>query len=136
MTALPNLPIVALYVGLNGLILLWLAGAVSMVRMRSGIWTGDGGSTDLARVMRGQANFAEYVPLCLLLLLLMAALGAPGYILHLFGLALTGGRVAHALHFTDLVRSRVTREAGALLTFAVLLLGSLGVIVHGMILLV
>ena len=58
-----NLPIVALYAGLNGLILLWLAAAVSRIRLRTGIWLGDGGAPELVRAMRGLANFAEYVPL-------------------------------------------------------------------------
>jgi len=134
MTALPTLPIVALYAGLNGLILLWLAVAVGMTRSRTGIWTGDGGSAELIRVMRGQANFAEYVPFCLILLLLMAALGAPGYILHLFGLALTGARTLHGLHFTGIVSTLVARQVGATVTLLLLLFGSLGVIVHAAIL--
>ena len=132
MTDLPTLPIVALYAGLNGLILLWLAGAVSRVRLRTGIWVGDGGSQELMRAMRGQLNFAEYVPLCLVLLLLMAALGMPGYLVHLFGLVLTVGRVAHAAHFSGAYTGLMARQVGAMLTFGVLLLGSLGLVAHAL----
>ena len=106
---MPNMTIVALYTGLNGLILFWLALAVSRVRMRSHVWVGDGGVSELVLAMRGQANFAEYVPLCLVILVAMAGLGAPAYVLQLFGLALTLGRVAHAAHFTGLAPSIVFR---------------------------
>jgi uncharacterized membrane protein YecN with MAPEG domain len=132
MTAFPTLPIVAFYAGLNGLILLWFAGAISRIRTRTGIWAGDGGSAELLRAMRGQANFAEYVPFALILLLLMAALGAPVYVLHLFGLALTAARVLHALHFTGAVTALVMRQAGALGTWVVLLLASVGLIAHAL----
>jgi uncharacterized membrane protein YecN with MAPEG domain len=72
----PALFAVAFYTGLNGLILLWLAVEVGRVRQRVGVWQGDGGDAALTRAMRGQANFVETVPLCLLLLILIAGFGA------------------------------------------------------------
>jgi uncharacterized protein len=132
MTDFPTLPIVAFYAGLNGLILLWFAGAISRIRQRTGIWLGDGGSEDLLRTMRGLANFAEYVPLALLMLLLMAALGMPGYLVHLFGLVLTGARLLHAMHFTGAATALITRQLGATATFGFVLFASLGLIVHSL----
>ena len=49
--------------------------------------------------MRGQANFVEYVPLCLLLLLVIAGFGAPLFVVHGLGLVLTVGRLLHAVAF-------------------------------------
>ena len=128
MTPTPAVLAVALYAGLNGLILLWLAVSVSRVRLRTGIWTGGEGSADLVRTMRGQANFVEYVPLCLILLLLMAGLGAPAAMIHALGAALTAGRLLHGLHFTRPAAPLWQRQAGATATWAVLLLASLSAI--------
>jgi uncharacterized membrane protein YecN with MAPEG domain len=136
MSDLPTLPIVALYAGLNGLILLWLAAAISRVRRQTGIWIGDGGSEELIRAMRGLANFSEYVPLALLMLLLMAALGMPGSLVHLFGLILTAARLVHAMHFTGAASTLITRQVGATLTYGVVLFASLGLLVHSLLRLV
>jgi uncharacterized membrane protein YecN with MAPEG domain len=124
---------VALYVGLNGLILLWLGTNAGLVRRRLGVSMGDGGDARLLRAMRGQANFAEYVPLCLVELAAMAVLGTPVWVLHLFGLALTLGRAVHAWHFVQADAPEWQRAAGAALTLAVLGLGSFGLIAHALV---
>ena len=49
--------------------------------------------------MRGHANAIETIPMALILLLLLALLGVPAWAIHLLGIALTVGRVLHALHF-------------------------------------
>jgi uncharacterized membrane protein YecN with MAPEG domain len=118
---------------LNGLILLWLMAAVSRVRYRTGILIGDGGSAELLRAMRGIGNFAEYVPMALLMLLLMAAMGLPSYLVHAFGMALTGARLLHALHFTGAASTLMARQVGATVTFGVILLASLGLIAHALV---
>ncbi|MER2508234.1 MAPEG family protein [Amaricoccus sp.] len=132
MTSLSTLPIVALYVGLNGLIMLWLSVAVSRVRMRTGVWVGDGGVAELTRVMRGHANFTEYAPFGLLMLLLMAAMGLPWFLVHGFGATLTVGRLLHAAHFTGAYDALIARQIGAMLTFAAIGLGSVGLIFHAL----
>jgi hypothetical protein len=129
----PAVLAVALYVGLNGLILFWLAMNAGRVRHRAGISLGDGGDARLIRAMRGQANFAEYVPLCLIALAAMAAMGAPLWVLHLFGLALTAGRALHAWHFVQADAPGWQRAAGAGLTIAVLAAGSLGLAAHALV---
>lgn len=123
---------VALYAGLNGLILFWLAAHVGRTRHRLGIGMGDKGHPEMIRAMRGQANFVEYVPLCLVQLGAMAALGAPVWVLHVFGLALTVGRLLHGWHFTQADAPGWQRAAGAGLTMAVLVFGSLGLAAHAL----
>ncbi len=132
MTTSPAVIAVAFYTGLNGLILLWLGTHVGMVRRRVGVNIGDGGDPSLLRAMRGQANFTEYVPLCLLQLVAIAAMGTPIWVVHLFGVALTLGRGLHAWHFVQDDAPAWQRAGGALLTFAVLGLGSLGLIAHAL----
>lgn len=90
----------ALYAGLNALILIWLAVQTGRIRQSEKVFMGDGGNPRLIRVMRGHANAIEFMPVTLLLMLLIALLGAPAYAIHGLGLSLTVGRFLHALHFT------------------------------------
>jgi uncharacterized membrane protein YecN with MAPEG domain len=125
-----GLGIVGFYGGLLGLVLVWLAIACVFARQAAHVSIGDGGDARLIRAMRGQANYTEYVPLCLVLFALMAGLGAPPWELHALGLALTLGRVAHALHFTRASAPAWQRGAGAGLTLLALIGASVGLLVH------
>jgi len=123
---------VGLYAGLNALILIWISVSTSMLRNSLGIFVGDGGHPHLIRIMRGHANAIETVPVALILMLLMASLGAPAWVVHLFGIALTVGRVLHALHFIAEDAPRWQRFAGAGLSTLVLGLGAIGTIGHAL----
>lgn len=136
---MPNetgLAVVALYAGLSVLIGLWLAVHVGRMRNRLKIFMGDAGHPLMIRAMRGQANFLETVPLALVLMLAMAAMGTPGWVLHLFGVTLVVSRVLHGMHFTAEDAPAWQRGAGAGLSFLLLLLGALGVIGHALVRLV
>ncbi|MEM8787299.1 MAG: MAPEG family protein [Pseudomonadota bacterium] len=121
-----------LYAALNTLILIWLAFNVGQKRTALKISIGDGNQPTLIRAMRGQANFVETVPLALLLLLATTLQGAPALVIHIFGLALTLGRVFHALHFTADDAPGWQRGAGAGLTVLVLGVLALGLIGHAL----
>ncbi|MGB0751287.1 MAG: MAPEG family protein, partial [Gammaproteobacteria bacterium] len=61
--------ITALYAGILGVIMVLLSLRVIVVaRARAHIPYGDGGKDELTPVVRAQGNFAEYVPLALLLI--------------------------------------------------------------------
>ena len=122
--------IVALYAGLLGLVLSWLTWTVLLWRKRTGIWFGDGGNEALQRAMRGQANFVETVPLTIVMLALMAHLGAPAIALHLFGAALTIGRILHGLHFAAPGRPRWLRGWGATLSLVTTFAVAIGLLLH------
>ena len=92
---------VGLYAGLNMLIMFWLANAIGKLRRGHRIAVGDGGNKHLARIMRGQANAAENMPLFLIMLLIAAATGIAVWLVHLFGAAFTAGRALHAWHFSQ-----------------------------------
>ncbi len=128
--ALPALYALALYSGLLGLIFFWLLFTVGKARGDLKISIGDGGDPYMIRVMRGQANFVENVPLTLVFLLIMALIGTPAWVIHLFGIALVLGRIFHALHFTKRDAPGWQRAAGAGLTNLSQLLIALGLITH------
>lgn len=68
---LPPFAVTPLYAALLGLLLLGLSLVVVRLRRKHRVPTGDGGHADLARAIRVQANFVEYVPLTLLLLFML-----------------------------------------------------------------
>ena len=74
----------------------------------------------MLRLIRGHANFAEYVPLILLMMGFLEIGHISKYMLHALGITLLASRLLHgyALSFTD--RFRFGRTWGAGLTFAVL----------------
>ncbi|MES2684658.1 MAG: MAPEG family protein [Pseudomonadota bacterium] len=107
-----------------GLLALWfLALSARVIQGRSGpqaISLGDGGKPEFLRHIRGHANFAEYVPLILGLLLMLELGGTPHWLLHALGGTLLVARLLHgyALSFTE--KFMFGRFFGTLLTFVVM----------------
>ena len=128
----PALAAVALYAGLNALVLVWLSVQTGRIRQQVKVSIGDGGDPRLIRVMRGHANAIEIVPMALILLLLVASLGAPAWAMHALGLTLTVGRVLHALHFTAADAPAWQRGAGFGLSALVLIAAAIWAIVAGL----
>ncbi|MEM9197719.1 MAG: MAPEG family protein [Pseudomonadota bacterium] len=125
------LPVTALFAGFNILLMCWLA--VRVIRIRqTGISLGDGGNPTLQRLIRGHGNAAEYMPLGLIMLGLTEGMGAPGWTVALLGLGFTAGRLAHALHFADILSEGKWRAWGMMATFAALALGAFGLIGHAL----
>ena len=88
-----------LYAGLSMLILFWLANETGKLRRAHKILVGDGGNKHLARIMRGSANAAEYMPLFLILLVIGALTGISTWVVHALGLSFVAGRALHAWYF-------------------------------------
>ena len=108
-----------LYAGLCAGVLFALSVRVIRMRRQLNVSVGDAGDEEMARCIRAQANFAEYAPIALLLILLLELAGTPAALLHLLGAVLLGGRLLHAWSLT--ARSGRARVAGMIMTFAVLL---------------
>jgi len=107
-----------------GLLVLWfvlLSVRVVNIRRR-GISFGDNGDVSVTRVVRAQANFAEYVPLALLLMGFLEVSRFSIYILHALGLTLLIARLVHGSALSFGWQMRSGRVAGAALTFIVLLI--------------
>lgn len=115
------LPITLLYGALLALLYLLLSARVIQRRREAGINLGSGGDAEMERRIRAHANFAEYVPLLLILIALLEAGGAAAWLLHGLGAALLLARVLHgyALAFTR--HWMAGRFLGTLLTFLVLI---------------
>ncbi len=105
-----------LYAGLLGLMLPFLALRVVRLRRRLQVGLGDGGHADLLRAMRVQGNFIEYAPLGLLLIFAVEALAYPAWLVHLLGLALLVGRIAHAIGLNGSAGASFGRVFGMVVT--------------------
>ena len=114
-----------LYAGILGLIYFALAANVIRRRGRLRISLGDGGDAAFARQVRAHANFAEYVPLVLVLMLALELAGAAPWELHAIGILLLAGRLMHAYCFVFTGGSIPMRVAGMGLTFTALVAASL-----------
>lgn len=114
MTATP------LYAALLSLLFIALSFRTIRLRRRHRIAVGDGDNAELRRAMRVHANFAEYVPLALLLVFFVEAGGAPILLVHLLGGALLCGRVLHAWGVSQPRENFRYRVSGMVLTFGVM----------------
>lgn len=85
-----------LYIGLTGLLFVLLSVRVSLTRRRLQVPFGTGGNTEMERVVRGQANFAEYAALFLLALAGLAFAREPAWVIHVLGILFLIGRIVHA----------------------------------------
>ena len=106
-----------------GLLVLWfvvLSLRVIQRRRAAKVSLGDGGDVLLQRAIRGQANFAEYVPLALLLLAVLEVSRFSIYLLHFLGIALLIARLLHGYAMGFRAESRFGRFWGAMITFTVL----------------
>ena len=84
-----------LYALALGLIFLILFMRVSSVRSDAKISYGDGGNALLLQRIRQHGNFMEWVPFVLILMILAEGMGAPALYIHISGVLLVVGRIAH-----------------------------------------
>ena len=107
-----------------GLLVLWfvvLSARVVILRRR-GIIFGDNGDIGVIRIVRAQANFAEYVPVALVMMGFLEAGRFSIYVLHALGLTLLVARLLHGSALSFGWQIKFGRAAGAALTFIVLLI--------------
>lgn len=120
--------ITPIYASLLALLFLVLSVSVIRVRRSRRIAIGDAGDAAMLRAMRVQANFAEYVPLGLIMIYLVETqLGWP-VLVHGLGLGLLLGRLAHAYGVSREREDFKFRVFGMAATFTVLLVAALGLL--------
>lgn len=122
--------ITMLYAGLLGLLLIVLSFRVIGFRRKTGVGIGDGDSETGARLIRAHGNFIEYVPFGLLILLLLELAGENPIALHVFGALLFLSRIAHASGLSKASGTTPGRFGGALVTFTLLIIGSVWLILR------
>jgi uncharacterized membrane protein YecN with MAPEG domain len=116
-----------------GILVLWfvvLSLRVVNIRRR-GVSFGDNGDAAITRVVRAQGNFAEYVPIALLMMGFLEVDHYSIYWLHALGIVLVVARVLHGLALSFGWQPRFGRVAGAALTIIVLVILALQCIYTG-----
>lgn len=88
--------IIAIYIPVFALLFVFLSVNVIRTRRREKVGLGSGGNVAVERAMRVHANFSEYVPITLLLLLILEQSGGNSLLLHALFVVLLAGRVIHA----------------------------------------
>ena len=117
--------ITGIYAALATLLVLILAGRVSLGRGRAKVGIGDGGDHQLIKRIRVHANALENLPLALLLLLLLELNQTQPIWLHVFGCVLIVGRILHAVGLSRTSKASIGRFVGTALTWGVMLVMAL-----------
>ena len=122
------MPIVPFYAALFGLVFVYLSVRTLLLRRRLRIAIGDGDNPEMLRAMRVHSNFAEYVPLSLILLYFVEAQGGNLLMLHALCLALFAGRLSHAFGVSQTTENYRFRVAGMAMTFTAIIVASLALL--------
>lgn len=117
--------ITPIYAALATLLFVYLSARVIGMRKSEKISLGDGANKEMGKRIRIHANFAEYTPLIILLMLLAELQNTPTWGLHLIGVALLVGRILHAYAISQSPQNFNLRVAGMVLTFVALVAGAL-----------
>ena len=121
------LPITITFAAAAGLLNLWIAIRIGMLRGRHKVLIGDGGNEALIARMRAQANFIEYTPFVLILLgLIELAEGSMAW-LWVVGILYIFARIAHVFGM-DRPTHNALRGIGA----GVSMLATLGLAVYAL----
>jgi len=123
-----DLSVTPLYAALLTVIFLILSARVILVRRDQKIAYGSGDNTDNEALIRAHANWAEYVPIAVVLLLVAELQGVSPVWLHICGLALLIGRGLHGYGMgfnRKFFAGRVTGTALTLTTLCLLVVVNL-----------
>jgi hypothetical protein len=109
------------------LVLIFVGLSVRVIRMRASakIGMGHGGDPAMERRIRVHGNFAEYVPLALLMLAFMEMQQQSRIVIHILCIALVLARIVHAVGVTPVSENFPMRVVSVLTTFAVLVIAAL-----------
>ena len=120
-----TLSVAPLYAALLGFLLVYLSIRVIRLRRRFKVAIGAGGEAAIERAARVQANFSEYVPIGLILLLLAELQGGEPLVLHGIGLSLLVGRISHGFGVSQAAEDYRWRSLGMVLTFVAIVSGAI-----------
>ena len=90
--------------------------------------SGDGGHAILRKAIDAHANFSQYVPLALLLLLMLNQRGIHDIFLHLLALPLLLARACHAYGISQVAENINIRTYSMIVTITVLALAASGLL--------
>jgi uncharacterized membrane protein YecN with MAPEG domain len=113
------------YAAILALIFVALSVRTLLLRRKKGIAIGTADDPELTRAMRAHGNFAEYVPISLLLLFFLESRTGNLILIHALCTALVIGRLVHAYGVSQINENYRYRVAGMFLTFGVIIYASL-----------
>jgi uncharacterized protein len=113
--------IVPIYASLLALLFVFLSAKVILTRRSLKIGIGDSGNTKMLRAIRVHSNFAEYVPLSLILLFFLESRGGHFVAVHFLAGLLVFSRLVHAYGVSKEKEKFVFRVTGMATTFTVIL---------------
>lgn len=112
-----SLPITALYAGILALIMVALAINVTVHRAKLKVPMGDGGNSQMLRMIRVHANAAEYLPLAVVLMGIFEINGGWHWALHAAGIVLIVARILQSWNMWETEIARFGRVSGQSLTW-------------------
>ncbi len=115
------MPITPLYASLLAVLFVLLSIRTLRLRGQYGVAVGPGKVPELHRAIRAHANFAEYVPITLLLLYFLETQTPNRLLVHVFCSALLLGRMCHAFGISQVNENLNFRVTGMALTFIALI---------------
>jgi uncharacterized membrane protein YecN with MAPEG domain len=121
------------YAALLGLLFVFLSIRTILLRRRLKIGIGTGDNPSLLRAVRVHANFAEYIPMALLLLLMIELQGSYSGIVHVLGMLLVLGRISHSWGVSRVKEKFGFRVFGMACTFTVILASTLMLLTRALI---
>jgi uncharacterized protein len=113
-----------LYAALFGLLFVALSVRTLRLRVKLRIAIGDAGNQQMLRAIRVHSNFAEYVPLALLLIYFTEVQGAAPRFIHVACICLLLGRLAHAYGVSQLNENSRYRIFGTAMTLGTIVVAS------------
>ncbi len=117
--------VTSLYAGILGLIYVGLSVYVILGRFKHQVNLSDGGNEDMLKRIRIHANFMEYVPIVLILMVLGEVEGVSETFIHVLGGVLVLSRVMHFLGILNIIPSVLGRRGGMALTLLVIITASI-----------
>ena len=120
--------IVFFYAAVLALLFVALSVRTILLRRRFRIAVGDADNEEMLRAIRAHSNFAEYVPLTLLLIYFVELGDAEDWLVHGLCIALLAGRILHAIGISRVRENYRIRTAAMALTFTTIVAASLSLL--------
>jgi uncharacterized protein len=125
-----RMTVTSIYAAGLALFYIGLSGWVIHLRRLHRVGLGHGDQLSLKRAIRIHANFAEYVPFCILLMFFLESSQVQARWIHALGVTLVTARILHLWGLAQSSGTSIGRFLGTFLTFLVLLCGALGILLH------
>lgn len=123
-----TLPVTLVLAGAAAIFLVLISFPIANRRRATQLSAGDGGDEKFNRLIRAQANFAEYTPLAIIVIGLIEMNGFAQIFVCSLAAAFAAGRLLHVVGMLGPVLP--ARALGMILTFGVLLVGGGALVWH------